>query len=229
MREKVIRVKDAVEVIYEDWRWSLLHSLREKAREIMKKIPYESFVHGSVARGDVKEGSDVDIVIPYPVPTYSVEVLFPNIYDRVIVMATPNTVPKAHIYLEEKVSITIPLVKFSRREEEFYSFAGKVGLEDIRNGRRVMGVNKKLLAIEPTEKGHVEYSIIGREGIVAKKLNIGLDVIEERIRVLTTRDKIGRTGVFLKTRPAEDESFEEHLEKISHRNPAVKRIMEERG
>lgn len=229
MREKIVRVRDRVEIIYDERRWSLLKTFRKIASDIMRKIPYESFVHGSVARGDVSESSDIDVVILYPISTYHLETLFENIYDRVIVMATPNSVPKAHIYLSEKVSITVPLVRFSRREEEFYRFSGIVSLREIENNIRVMGINKKLLVVEPTKLGHVEYSLLGNESAVARALDIDLDVIEERVRVLTRRDKIGRTGVFLKTRVPDSKSFEEYLEEISHRNPAVRRVLEERS
>ena len=49
----------------------------------------------------------------------------------------------------------------------------------------------------------------------------------DRVRALTRRDEVGRTGVFLKRELGPDECFEEVLRRLADRNPAVrKRVME---
>jgi hypothetical protein len=87
---------------------------------------------------------------------------------------------------------------------------------------RTPGVDKRLVLIEPTEKGHVESPIIGREAEVSKLLNINLRTVQERVQVLTRRGRVGRTGVFFHRTLAPGESFEEVLREIARKNPAFK-------
>ncbi|MHA1628204.1 MAG: nucleotidyltransferase domain-containing protein, partial [Candidatus Baldrarchaeia archaeon] len=94
----------------------------------------------------------------------------------------------------------------------------------------VPGVDKRLILIEPTVKGHIESSIIGRESEVAKILGVSVDIIKERINVLLRRDKIGRTGVYLKRELSPHETFGEVLKKIADRDPIVRRrILKDEG
>ncbi|MHA1252480.1 MAG: nucleotidyltransferase domain-containing protein, partial [Candidatus Helarchaeota archaeon] len=59
--------------------------------------------------------------------------------------------------------------------------------------------------------------------VIAKKLKISIETVLERIRVLEHRDKVGRTGVFLKRMLRPDESFGEVLNQIKDSNPATRR------
>jgi predicted nucleotidyltransferase len=110
-----------------------------------------------------------------------------------------------------------------RREWEFYRFGGVIDLEELMKDRRVAGVDKRLLLIEPTLEGHKESSVIGRERQVAKLLGVSLDLVEERIRVLGRRDRIGRTGVYLNRQLSPEENFEEVLKQISEKDPIIRR------
>ncbi|MCD6407232.1 nucleotidyltransferase domain-containing protein, partial [Candidatus Aerophobetes bacterium] len=65
-REKVVKVWDEREVIYTPKRWAILWEKREKALKIMERLKeFDPHVYGSVARGDVRKDSDIDIIIPY--------------------------------------------------------------------------------------------------------------------------------------------------------------------
>jgi len=227
---------DVIEVVYDRERWRLLERLRARAVEVMeplKSVGVESIVHGSVARGDVNRKSDVDVFIPHPLPSFKVEGalesrgLIP--VERVIVMATPFSAIKAHLFLGDGTSVTFPLVALTKVEREFYRFGGEVKLEDVKRMVRVAGVDKRLMLIEPTERGHVEEPIMGREAEVAGRLGIGVEVVMERVRVLTRRDEVGRTGVYLKRKLAPHESFEEVLKALRDEDPAVRRLLTMRG
>ena len=67
---------DEIDVVYSETHWNLLAKFRDRAVRIMKGLgTFEtlSFVHGSLARGDVDEKSDIDILIPTNVNTQMVE------------------------------------------------------------------------------------------------------------------------------------------------------------
>src|SRR5207245_8345586 len=132
-------------------------------------------------------------------------------YPREITQATPKHSPKAQIYLdpERTASITIPLSEFRRLELEFYKFGGTANMEDLRRGIRRPGCTKRLTLIQPTDDGHIESTIVGRESEVARLLSVSSDIVRERIRVLTRRDTIGRTGVFQTLAVHEVATFEE--------------------
>src|SRR5207245_7406557 len=91
---------------------------------------------------------------------------------------------------------TIPLSEFRRLELEFYKFGGTANMEDLRLGIRRPGCTKRLTLKQPTDNGHIESPIVGRESEVARLLGVSSDIVRERIRVLTRRDTIRRTGVF---------------------------------
>jgi len=63
-------------VVYNLSHWKLLEKLREKSIEIMDVLALKGIVsgiYGSVVRGDVTPKSDIDIIIPYVLSSYSVE------------------------------------------------------------------------------------------------------------------------------------------------------------
>ena len=230
-----MRRPEVREVIYDGDRWELLRSLRARAVRIMEALEVRgisSIAHGSLARGDVRPTSDVDIFIPDPPASAIVELALElsglRPVRRLLVQATPAYVPKAYIELDEQTSISFPLAKMRPIEREFYAFGGEIGLEGLRAGERVPGVDKRLMLIEPTERGHVESSILGREGEVARLLGISLEAVMDRVRALLRRDEVGRTGVFLKRELGPDESFEAVLADIAAKNPAVRRRLMER-
>jgi len=230
-----MRRPEVREVIYDEDRWELLRSLRARAVRIMEALEVRgirSIAHGSLARGDVRPTSDVDIFIPDPPASAIVELALElsglRPVRRLLVQATPAYVPKAYIELDEQTSISFPLAKMRPIEREFYAFGGEIGLEGLRAGERVPGVDKRLMLIEPTERGHVESSILGREGEVARLLGISLEAVMDRVRALLRRDEVGRTGVFLKRELGPDESFEAVLADIAAKNPAVRRRLMER-
>jgi hypothetical protein len=92
---------------------------------------------------------------------------------------------------------------------------------------RVPGVDKRLMLIEPTPKGHIESTIIGKEEAVAHLLGISLNTVLDRVRTLTRRGEVGRTGVFLKRELTPDENLEEVLKNLADRNPAIRRRLKE--
>ncbi len=146
-----------------------------------------------------------------------------NIFEKRIVQATPKHLVKAHVYLSELICITFPLTSMREREFDFIRFGGTLTLDDLLENRRVPGVDKRLMLIEPTEIGHKESPIIGLEAIVAKKVGVNVELIKERVRVLTTRDKVGRTGVYLNHPLAPDENIEEIFKQIVDSDPIVRR------
>ncbi|MBC7219263.1 MAG: nucleotidyltransferase domain-containing protein [Hadesarchaea archaeon] len=223
------RVADVREITYDEKRWSILNELRKRALELM--LPLESsglspIVHGSVARGDVDKNSDVDVVILHVLPSYQLELTLLKAglepIKREIVMATPWQLPKAHLYIEDDRSVTFPLVKPRRTELEFYYFGGAAGADELRKNIRVPGVDKRLMLIEPTEKGHLESPVLGHESTVAKKLGVGLEIVKERVQVLTRRAKIGHTGIFIRRELALGENFEEVFRELMRENPDMK-------
>jgi hypothetical protein len=236
MREKVVQLKDKLQVVYSEKDWALLKGMRQEAIKLMKALDDDripSTVHGSVARGDVSPTSDIDIFIPIEVASFKVEVALRradiDYISRRVELATPQHSIKAHIEVDIDHTITFPLVKLKRREWEFYRFGGVIDLNEIEDDKRVAGVDKRLILIEPVPEGHYESSIIGRESSVAKLLNISVDLVEERVRVLRRRDVVGRTGVYLRRMLSPDESFEEVLKKISERDPVVRRRIKATG
>jgi predicted nucleotidyltransferase len=237
-REKVVRRGEYLYVIYDEAHWKLLERLRREAIKIMEALAsrgIHSIVHGSIARGDVHEGSDIDIFIPSIIPPYIVELALEaagfKISHKLIVQATPQSTPKAYIALdvEEKRMVSFPLAKLSKTEYEFYYFGGALSLEQLKRGVRVPGVDKRLVLIEPTKEGHRESPVIGREPIVAKIVGVSLETVLERVRVLSRRDEIGRTGVFVKVELEPWESIEEAVRRIARENPLFRRTLIQKG
>jgi len=187
----------------------------------------EAIAYGSIARGDVSEDSDIDVFLPRPPTATIIETTLERhnvaFAEREIVQATPSYVAKGYIYVDERRSYSFPLVDMRTVELEFYSFAGSVNARQIDGGVRVPGVDKHLMFIEPTARGHVEFSVTGREGVVAKDLGISATTVLDRVRTLRRRDRIGRTGVFIKRTLAPEESFGEVFQQLSMDRPAVRR------
>ena len=232
MAVKPTKHADYKEVTYNSAHWMLLTELRSKAAEIMAALDafhLQSTTHGSIARGDVHKNSDIDIFIPEVQNSFLVETAIEKAHipvnARLIVQATPTYAMKAHIEVSEQITVSFPLMQMRRVEREFYKFGGETNLNQLKAGVRVAGVDKRLMLIEPTEKGHVESSIIGREEFAAKILGISAETVLDRVHTLLKRDTVGRTGVFVKRELAYDETFELALKKLSDLNPAVRRRM----
>lgn len=90
MRCKTATMGDHSIILYKSDRWDMLSSLSKKAASIMYALQdagLDGLVHGSVARGDISSGSDIDIVIPWVVQSFRVELaLEPGIVARKVVV-----------------------------------------------------------------------------------------------------------------------------------------------
>ncbi|MEM2069989.1 MAG: nucleotidyltransferase domain-containing protein, partial [Archaeoglobaceae archaeon] len=141
-------------LIYNEDKWSILKEKREKASVIMRSLQdvgLPCVVYGSVARGDVKEDSDIDIFVPLNVPSYKIELALEKfeVLEKKIVQATPNYAIKGEFVLSDEVTVSFPLVKMKDREIEFYRFGGCLDFEGILRNERVAGVDKRLVLILP--------------------------------------------------------------------------------
>jgi predicted nucleotidyltransferase len=230
MSVKPCRRDNYQEIIYDSNRWAVLQMLREKAAFLLSalaKFHLQAVVHGSVARGDVRAGSDIDIFIAEVPNSFLVETALEQadvwVNGRFVVQATPLYAMKARIEIDEVISVSFPLMRLRRVEREFYLFGGEINLAQLKAGLRVAGVDKRLMFIEPNLRGHVEESVIGREAFVAKTLGLSAETVLNRVRALIKRDLVGRSGVFLKKELAEEETFELALKRLSDFNPAVRR------
>jgi len=134
-----------------------------------------------------------------------------------VVQATPASTPKAYIELdpEGREVISFPLKETNPTEWEFYKFGGLVTLEELKMNVRKPGVNKNLILVIPTEEGHLEAPVINYEGYVASVLGVSINVVNERVRLLSKRDQVGRTGTYLKYVLKIGESFEEALSRLA--------------
>jgi predicted nucleotidyltransferase len=230
MTKKPLKHAESVEVFYDEEHWRLLKTLRNSALELMKALSQfhlHSIVHGSIARGDVSRKSDIDIFISEPPSSFAIENALEkagfSFLRRVLVQATPIYALKGYVELAENVCVSFPLVKMRCVERDFYKYGGELSLQMLKDDLRVAGVNKRLMLIEPTPKGHVESSIVGREEEVASFLGVSLETVYDRVRALRRRDEVGRTGVFVERELAADEAFEMVLQRLADVNPAVRR------
>ena len=218
------------QVVYDSEHWALLKSLRKKAFFLMTALAdfhLHSVVHGSLARGDIKTSSDIDIFIPDVQNSFIVETALEkagiHVNNRFVVQATPMYAMKAHIEIDELTTVTFPLMSMRKIEREFYTFGGEINLTQLKADLHVAGVDKRLMLIEPNPTGHQESSIISRENFTAKVLGISTETVFDRVHILTKRNLIGRTGVFIKKELMPDETFELTLKRLTDLNPAVRR------
>lgn len=229
MRHKTAVMGPRREVTYTEENWADLKRLRGRAREVLEALGsnnIEGFVFGSVARGDVKPSSDVDIFIPAITSSMMIGLALEgfNILERTIVQATPRSLVKSHVLLEDDTTVTYPLIDPREIELEFYRFGGEAGLQEILEGVRVCGVDKRLMFIEPTPEGHIETPLSDLSpGTVAKKLNVSQGIVEERLRVLERRADVGRTGIYLQRNLAPDENVEQVFSELLAEDPALRR------
>jgi len=221
---------EQIEIIYDKNQWKLLQQLRLKAIQIMETLEnchLRCIAHGSIARGDVSETSDIDLLLPDPPSSFVIETILErsgfNGYQRTIIQATPLYALKGYIELGQQSSLSFPLVKFRPVERNFYRFGGEALLSTLKEDKRVLGVDKRLMLIEPTMEGHIESAIVGREKEVSNILGISFNTVLDRVRALLRRDAVGRTGVFIKRELAPDETFEHAMKKLADQNPAVRR------
>ena len=230
MAKKPVKRAERVEVIYDKKRWKLLRELRSKTvqtMEILEKFHLRSIVHGSIARGDVSETSDIDIFLPDPPSSFIIETTLERsgvpVNRRIVVQATPLYAVKGYIEIDKQRCISFPLAKLRPVEKDFYKFGGEASLSMLRKDVRVPGVDKRLMLIEPTSEGHVESNVVGREEVVANLLGVSLNTVLDRVHALLRRDEVGRTGVFIERELSPDETFELVLKKLADQNPAVRR------
>ena len=230
MAKKPVKRFEHREVAYDEQQWNLLEELRSKASGIMEclhKHSIVSIVHGSIARGDISIKSDIDVFVQNPPSSFLLENALEHdgypINQRLVVQATPSYAMKGHIEIDEQRSVSFPLMKLRTVERDFYKFGGEANLSVLKDNLRVKGVDKRLMLIEPTSAGHVESTIVGKEQTVASLLGVSMETVLDRVHALLRRDKVGRTGVFIKKELSADETFEMVLKQLSDQNPAVRR------
>ena len=225
-REKIIKDIGREFHTYSKEELELLARLRDRSTELLQMLNANSihgFVHGSVARGDVSPTSDIDIHIPYPIPSFRLDLSDEFVgKERRIIMGTPNSTIKGLLILDEDCSLSFPLSTPKEREMEFYKFSGLLFLEDLKKGKSTSGITKQLLLIEPMKTGYWYSSVIPDKKRVMKLLNISQRIVDERIRVLLRRDEIGRTGKILDYLIPPHENYEQALNKIASKNPIVR-------
>jgi len=225
----------ASDVVYSDRHWEMLDEQRARAISIMRPL-HDSHIHctvyGSMARGDTSESSDIDVFIPTPPSPTMIEAILESsgirYRERQIIQATPSYAAKGYIIIDDLHGYSFPLVDMRPNEAEFTRFAGQVSFTDLGNNLRVLGVNKELLLIEPTNTGHTETPVQGIEGIVARKLGVDIRIVNERVRALKRREKVGRTGVFIKRDLGPDETFSSVFQELIRIKPALRRRIRNR-
>ncbi len=230
MKQKKILRDHQETIIYSEKKWFLLKKKREIAFKLLQMFDKEGlkpFIYGSIARGDVHETSDIDLIFLQEVPSYQIEfILNKNGYNNIfreIIMATPSDSIKLYIHLSELESIILPLSKLEGNIIEFYDFGGKINFSQLKSETRVAGIDKRLVLVKPNPQGHEEISVINNEAITAKEIGINIKVINERKKVLLRREKHGKTGVFLKRQLEMNDSTEEVLKKLANRKSIVRK------
>ena len=199
----------------------------------MKKLQeFHPYCYGSIARGDITLTSDSDIIID-PTPSYKYELkLDIASIPRSLVQATPNSSPKVVYQITDKITLSVPFSRLSQREIEFINFGGKLDIHRFENNEFSPGINKQLMLVQVNDpKGYTfKYSSVLSQPIhlVARKVNCGVDIIMERIRVLKRRDEIGRTGLYINRELAPDEQPEEVIKKMSQTKPGLRKVMARR-
>ncbi|UYP45993.1 hypothetical protein NEF87_002278 [Candidatus Lokiarchaeum ossiferum] len=225
-----VKQHEESQIIYTPDHWDLLNSIRSRAIEVTQAFArhgFDTLTYGSIARGDVKPTSDIDIILTTLIPSYRVELILDEIpfplISKKLIQATPNDVIKAHFELEGEICLTLLLTDFTSMPFEFYKFGGALSFNQLQDNIRVPGVDKRLVLIQPTETGHVERSIENNAHLIAKVVGVSASMVSQRMRVLTRRDKVGRTGVFLNHSLALSENIEETLRNLARKNPMIRR------
>jgi predicted nucleotidyltransferase len=226
-------------VIYDDRKWALLKCKRELALKLMLALEHcgivSAIVHGSVARGDVEDDSDVDVSLLEPYSPGLLEFCLEgsgySVYSKKVVMPTPVNTPKLYIYLDSREELTVsnPLAGLSSVEIEFYKFSGMLELRELIKNLRVPGVNKKLMFIEPTEYGHTEMPVLGNEDYVVKKLGVSLAVVRDRVEALTRRVREGHTGLFIEEEIPVNMGTEEFIKRLCKENKVFRERLQRHG
>ena len=229
-REKVAPSHLIQSITYTESIWKILKKKRLESLKIFEVLEkFNVFIHGSIARGDVHKNSDIDFIIPNMIKEFELiqpldSIGISSFQERKLIQATPLSAIKATLTLTEDISITFPLIPFYPREFQFYKFGGQIDLKALKEDKRVPGINKKLVFILPNENGHDEFGVNqDNASIYAKQLDISIDTILERIRVLNRRDKVGRTGIYYHKILTPDESFGKVLKQLQDKNAASKR------
>ncbi len=230
MAPKLERKNDYKEIIYDNNRWTLFSKYRINAKKILYaliKSKLTPSIFGSVARGDVTKNSDIDVIIPEVISSFqiisSLERLDIPVQNKYIIQATPNQAIKAYIEIDSITTISFPLTRLQKVEREFYKFGGEINLEQIDSNKRVNGVDKRLMLIEPTKTGHIERRIVDIEDHVAKIIGISTQTVLNRVNILQKREETGKTGVFIKKIVPTNFTFELVLKKLADTNPAIRR------
>ena len=230
MVPKLSRKTDYNEIIYDNNQWTLISKYRMNAKKILYALIKSNLtpsIYGSVARGDVTKNSDIDIIIPEVFSSFQIESSLERldipVQNRYIIQATPSHAIKAYIELNSVTTVSFPLTRLYKVEREFYKFGGEINLEQIDSNKRVYGVDKRLMLIEPTKTGHIERKIVGIEDYVAKIIGISTQTVLNRVNILQKREETGKTGVFIKKIIPTNLTFELVLKKLADKNPAVRR------
>jgi len=236
MREQI--TKESYEKLIDGPHQSHLATLRSRAGDLLSLLDNggltDCFTYGSLARGDINLNSDIDIFVN-TTSSFLLEYLLKDhgeiIDERILTQATPNHTPKGIFNLRgtNKITIVFPLISLRSREEEFYNFGGKITLQELQQKSYKPGINKKLQFVQKIDKVLNFSYIEGMEHMYAKKLGISLELVQERVRVLLRRHKIGRTGMFLVERLNRDEQFEQVLQQLANEKPAIRRFLKRYG
>ncbi|HMF33769.1 MAG TPA: nucleotidyltransferase domain-containing protein, partial [Candidatus Lokiarchaeia archaeon] len=183
VREKVASEAEFEEIQYDAAHWEILREKRERAKIILAEIQSLSpHVFGSVARGDVTNHSDIDILITFQISEFQLlpilEKLDAPVEKREIVQATPLSAFKAVVTFSTELSLTFPLVPFYPREQDFFKFGGSIDLAGLEQDNRIPGINKKLMLVEPTPGGHTETRVTRENAShAARELDITVETI----------------------------------------------------
>lgn len=235
MREKVSKNVRKQFHYYTKKQTIILDRLRLKSLSVLEQLNLNHipcFIYGSPVRGDVHEKSDIDIFIPMNIASYKLEVILDSfgLNSREITQATPNHTPKILYNFMDNITISVPLIPILERDINFYSFSGKCNYNDLMKDKFFPGVNKKLQLIIPNKarKGYEINQVVGEEKIVADILKTDINIIYERVRVLTKRDETGRKGIFIKRELSPNDHVEKVFKELVESNPYVKKLYKSR-